>query len=198
MNRLFSYVVDHDLGIAPNPYGGICTLAKCKFSHSGHRNIVELAKVGDWVVGTGGKSDLSAGHGKLVYAMRVDEKVDLETFCTSARFAGRADTCISSSEFLERFALISHHYFYFGANAIDLKQMPVTGLDHSFEKRYSGFRSDFTASFIESFARWLGNNYTQGIGGNPCGFRLSASSCDEAAEPVPTDLRSRCTTKCKS
>jgi hypothetical protein len=26
---LFSYVVDHDLGIAPNPVCGLCTLAHC-------------------------------------------------------------------------------------------------------------------------------------------------------------------------
>ena len=35
---------------------------------------MELAEEGDWIAGTGG-ADLSksAGHGKLIYAMRVDE-----------------------------------------------------------------------------------------------------------------------------
>jgi hypothetical protein len=42
---LFSYVVDHDLGFAPNPASGYCTLVHCKFEgKSGRRNIVELAK----------------------------------------------------------------------------------------------------------------------------------------------------------
>ena len=69
--RLFSYVVDHDYGFAPNPFGGICTLAKCKYG-SKKRNIVEMAERRDWIAGTGG-ADLSksAGHGKLIYAMRV-------------------------------------------------------------------------------------------------------------------------------
>lgn len=53
--QLFSYVVDHDEGFAPNPAGGLCTLAYCKFSHSGKRNLVEMAADGDWVVGNGGK-----------------------------------------------------------------------------------------------------------------------------------------------
>ena len=70
MSKLFSYVVDHDLGFAPDPFGGFCTLAKCKYRTS-RRNIVELAQVNDWIAGTGGV-DLrkSAGHGKLIYAMR--------------------------------------------------------------------------------------------------------------------------------
>jgi len=64
MPRLYSYVVDHDLGFAPNPFGGCCTLAKCKYG-SKRRNIVEMAETGDWIAGTGG-ADLSksAGHGK--------------------------------------------------------------------------------------------------------------------------------------
>ncbi|MDQ3119099.1 MAG: hypothetical protein M3Q89_05955, partial [Verrucomicrobiota bacterium] len=46
MSRLFSCVVDHDLGLSPDPFGGYCTLAYCKFSrHGTHPNIVELARV---------------------------------------------------------------------------------------------------------------------------------------------------------
>lgn len=54
MVKLFSYVVAEDRGFAPNPTGGYCTLANCKCRHEGirWRNIVELAKVGDWIVGT--------------------------------------------------------------------------------------------------------------------------------------------------
>lgn len=44
---LFSYIVDHDLGFAPNPFGGYCTLVRCKFGgKTGRRNVVELADVG--------------------------------------------------------------------------------------------------------------------------------------------------------
>jgi hypothetical protein len=41
---LFSYVVDHDFGFAPNPKGDYYTLVHCKFGgRAGHKNIVELA-----------------------------------------------------------------------------------------------------------------------------------------------------------
>ena len=53
---LYSYVVEHDTGYAPNPDSGVCSLCRCKFRESpvSRRNIVELAKKGDWIVGTGG------------------------------------------------------------------------------------------------------------------------------------------------
>jgi Nucleotide modification associated domain 2 len=54
--KVFSYVVQHDTGYAPNPYFGVCTLCRCKFrrSRTNSKNIVELADVGDWILGTGG------------------------------------------------------------------------------------------------------------------------------------------------
>jgi hypothetical protein len=58
MRKLFSYVVDHDNGFAPNPFGGLCTLAKCKYGTPAKRNVVELANEGDWVIGTGGTCGL--------------------------------------------------------------------------------------------------------------------------------------------
>jgi hypothetical protein len=62
MATLFSYVVDHDLGFAPNPASGYCTLVHCKFGgHRTRRNIVELANEGDWLIGTGGGSKESSG-----------------------------------------------------------------------------------------------------------------------------------------
>lgn len=67
--KLFSDVVVHDKGHAPNPYFGFCTLCRCKFkkSRKARQNIVELADRGDWVIGTGGANRRkSAGHGKLV------------------------------------------------------------------------------------------------------------------------------------
>ncbi len=44
---LYTYFIPFDNGAAPNPFGGICTLAICK------PVIRRNAKAGDWVVGTG-------------------------------------------------------------------------------------------------------------------------------------------------
>src|SRR5580700_5277478 len=123
MRQLFSYVVDHDNGFAPNPFGGLCTLAKCKYGSHGRRNVVELADVGDWIIGTGGTCGLrrgeSAGVGKLIYAMRVDRKLPLSTYCSeygAARIDAQDDHVVMEG----RFALISKHFFYFGRNAVDI------------------------------------------------------------------------------
>jgi hypothetical protein len=77
--RLYSYVVRYDIGFAPNPFHGWCTLATCK------QDIRARAQVGDWIVGTGSKT-----HGlsdRLVYAMRVEEILDFDAYWVDPRFA---------------------------------------------------------------------------------------------------------------
>lgn len=64
--RLYSYIVAHDTGFAPNPFWGWCTLATCK------PRIRKSAGVGDWIIGLTPKR---AGN-RLLYAMKVEEKID--------------------------------------------------------------------------------------------------------------------------
>lgn len=75
MPTLYSYCIVHDCGSAPNPFWDVCTLAICK------PKIRRVAKVGDWVAGTGAKTapngDLS---NRLVYAMRVTEVITMEDY----------------------------------------------------------------------------------------------------------------------
>lgn len=163
--KLYSYVVEHDTGYAPNPYFGLCTLCRCKFRKrpEGKRNIVEMAEVGDWVVGTGGKSERSAGHGKLVYAMRVDEMPTREKYYR--RFSKRRrDNKSPHTDFEKRrqFALVSRHFYYFGANAIEI---PKT---LKLEKKGPGYRSDFASADICRFLEWLTKQSEPGKHGEPC------------------------------
>lgn len=71
-----------DKGFAPNPFGCSLTLATCK---PGIRN---AARVGDWVAGFTSKS--LAGHDvgseRLVYLMRVAEKLLLRDYFRDPRF----------------------------------------------------------------------------------------------------------------
>lgn len=77
--RLYSYVVRHDIGFAPNPFHGWCTLATCK------QDIRAKAQPGDWIVGTG---SAPAGLGdRLVYAMRVEEVLTYDEYWNDPRFA---------------------------------------------------------------------------------------------------------------
>src|SRR6267154_5501101 len=61
---LYTYVIEHDYGFAPNPFYGTCTLATCK------PIIREHAGVGDYLVGTGCARRKRRGY--LVYFMRVE------------------------------------------------------------------------------------------------------------------------------
>lgn len=76
--RLYSYVVRYDIGFAPNPFHGWCTLATCK------QDIRAKAQVGDWIVGTGSKAYGLAD--RLVYAMRVEEILGFDAYWTDLRF----------------------------------------------------------------------------------------------------------------
>ena len=81
---LYSYVLDHDFGFAPNPFFGVCTLATCK------PQIRERASIGDYVMGTGcakrGRS------GRFVYMMRVDEITSYDEYWAASRFERKRPT----------------------------------------------------------------------------------------------------------
>jgi hypothetical protein len=172
--KLYSYVVEHDTGRAPNPYFEVCTLCRCKYRTCPRKpkNIVELAKEGDWIVGTGGANlRKSAGHGKLVYAMRVDEKLKREEYYADRRFAekrmkkspqGDNERPRDSFEACQQFALISWHFYYFGAEAIDI---PKRILKLGLEKKGPGFRCDFPD--VGGFVKWIEAQAKPGKHGEP-------------------------------
>ena len=198
--KLYSYVVEHDTGYAPNPYLGFCTLCRCKFRKSvaGRKNIVESAKEGDWLIGTGGASKRSAGHGKLIYAMLVTEKLTREKYFSDSRFAQKKPVKTSTSTYdqkrgdneraskvfekREQFVLVSRHFFYFGNNAIDI---PAKFRRRGFEKKGPGFRCPSDPADVCRFVDWLEKERKPGKHGKPCqklidkpkGSKRCKSSC---------------------
>jgi hypothetical protein len=170
---LFSYVVDHDYGVSPNPDSDYCTLVHCKFQRraSKRRNIVESAKLGDWILGTGGRSKESSGTGTLLYFMRIDEKPPFRHFLSDKRFRGRAD-CVDRGEG-NRFALISRHYFYFGKNALNVSALPKQ-LARDLEKRGPGDRRDYPGHLLSELVKWFEQRYEIGVHGDPCGSPANA------------------------
>jgi hypothetical protein len=73
--RLFTYKVMFDAGTAPNPFGGVCTLAICK------PKIRTVAKPGDLIVGIA-----PGDEGRIVYCMQVTDTMTWESYidlCTS-------------------------------------------------------------------------------------------------------------------
>ena len=77
--KLFSYIVTHDAGFAPNPFWGYCTLACCK------PTIRRTAQKGDWIVGL---SSRKKGH-KIIYAMQVKEIIQHKEYFCDSRFAAK-------------------------------------------------------------------------------------------------------------
>jgi hypothetical protein len=182
--NLFSYVMDHDYGFSPNPYYGVCTLAHCKHKNhkNGPRNIVEMAEIGDWIVGTGGvKRKLSAGNGKIIYAMKVEEKLTLGKYYRTKRFRNkrpqkdgtyiqqRGDNFYSKDwEKKNRFVLISHRFYYFGRNAIAI---PRRFRNYPLEKKGPGYRRNFDDKFIQRLVNWFANSHKIGRHGDPCAYK---------------------------
>lgn len=87
--RFYSYVIARDYGFAPNPFGGMCTLATCK------PGIRKGSVVGDWVFGTGSASTGYQDH--LIFAMRVTEKITFNEYWEEARFQTKKPIMSGSS-----------------------------------------------------------------------------------------------------
>lgn len=78
MADVFIYVVDRDLGFAPNPFHGYCTLATCK------PRIRNSARINDWVIGVGG-GRLKA-TGRCIFAMKVTNKISFNEYWNNAEY----------------------------------------------------------------------------------------------------------------
>ena len=147
---LYSYCLRDDVGSAPNPFWGICTLVICKPS------IRRTASVGDWVVGLGSANspigDISCS---IVYAMKVTKRLSMKEYDTFCReklpekipdpknpdFRRRVGDCIydfsnfesspklrdsvhseanTGTELAGKNALLSEHFYYFGNKPVSL------------------------------------------------------------------------------
>lgn len=79
--KLYAYVIARDIGFAPNPFHGYCTLATCK------PDIRRRADIDDWIVGTGTKKSGLQDH--VVFAMRVTETLTFDEYWNDPRFADK-------------------------------------------------------------------------------------------------------------
>ncbi len=84
-----TYVVTHDYGFAPNPFGGVLTLACCK------PQIRRTARIGDWIVGT-----LPRGIDwqRLCFAAKVSEAMTFDEYFHGDRFGEKRPTMQNSGD----------------------------------------------------------------------------------------------------
>jgi hypothetical protein len=183
--RLFSYVITHDTGFAPNPYGGFLTLATCK------PKIRAAAQPGDWLMGTG--SALAVGNGRVVYAAQISEVLPIVNYGVDARFeikrpspskdrwrilgdniyAPDPDGTLKqrrnpfhSGKDVERDlsglnVLICERFWYFGSSAPELPAHLLATV-----KRGPGHRCVKSPDLLSEVIGWL-HLYPQGIVGTP-------------------------------
>jgi hypothetical protein len=83
---VFSYIVAHDTGFAPNPFGGVCTLACCK------PRIRLTAEKGDLVIGLSPK----AKGNRIVYMMRVTEQLSFAEYWRRSQYRCKRPSLHSS------------------------------------------------------------------------------------------------------
>jgi len=200
--RLCTYVVVHDTGFAPNPFGGYCTLAACTPNRQGLK-----LRLGDWLVG---HSTIARGQ-RLVYAMRISEVLDFDDYYHDPRFASKKpvlsgtwrEACgdniyyrgedgswrqapsryHTTAEYLQRDTrrprvFISESFYYFGENAPPIPA-EFTGLIRDRQ----GCQCDYPAELTQSFVRWLECTYEVGVHGDPRDRREHCQSCGTCCRP---------------
>jgi len=98
--HIFTYVIEHDLGFAPNPFHGFCTLACCK------PKIRSTAAVGDYILGFGAaKPGIS---GKLSYWMLIERILSFDQYWSDPRY-WRKRPCMLGTTYLRYGDNIYHH-----------------------------------------------------------------------------------------
>lgn len=175
-----TYVIPHDYGFAPNPYGGFLTLACCK------PRIRVASALGDWVVAT-----LPAGFGAqdVCFAGRVSAALSFDAYYNDDRFAEKRPTKTNTGDAIYRrgedgnlvqlrnrfhFAdtmahdtsvdrvLVCEEFWYFGDRSVRL----TDELARSLIKRGPGHRNNDDDAVERELHAFLGR-YPQGRIGQP-------------------------------
>lgn len=144
--NFFSYVIEHDYGLAPNPFGGYCTLAVCKPHIRKNRNL----QIGDWVIGTGSKKLDKLNH--LIYTMQVEEIISFDDYWSDVRFNYKKPKINGSLA-----QMYGDNFYYTDAKTNDWIQEPSA---HSIVSRTKHIKRDTSANkvLISSSFYYLGDN----------------------------------------
>jgi len=201
--NLYSYVITHDSGFAPNPFGGFLTLATCK------PKIRQHAQSGDWIVGTG--SARTVGNHKLVYAARIADTIPIEAYgelpeyeikrpsTRGERWRRHGDNIYFKQndewnhrrnmhhgpDSLERDVggknvLICNQFWYFGVDAIEIPPE-----FHCIIKQGPGHKKITEPDLIEAFVNWL-TALPDGQCGSPEMEDAQPKSCATSRKPTAT------------
>jgi hypothetical protein len=185
LNKLLTYIVTTDTGLAPNPFWKWCTLAVCTPNHQGSK----IGK-GDWIVGFYDKKN----GNKFLYAMEVYQRLHMDKYFHDPQFAKKKpkikgswklrcgdnfysyDECgdwqqhetlhhNSTKSFKQDtkhpYVFVAKKFWYLGTEAHALPKcfLPLVG--------GKGTRVNHSESLIEKFKTWVVKNFPKGISGLP-------------------------------
>lgn len=181
--NLYSYVITHDYGFAPNPFQGVLTLATCK------PQIRKRASVGDLIMGSGSASGI--GNGKIIFVGEVSRTPTTEEYANNALYTSKIpDESIidgkkgdniyykKAGEWYQREnpyhnysnkendlscerVLVCAKFWYFGKNA---PQIPEKF--NSFIKKGPAHKIISDKNALDDFLAWI-NTFQTGINGRP-------------------------------
>ncbi len=209
MSDLYTYVMQHDAGLAPNPFWGTCTLAVCTPNHQGSR-----AKRGDWIAGV---SDKRRGY-KLIYVMEVDERVQMNDYFRDERFAAKKpildgtarQRCGDNFYSLDATGLwiqhpnryhtgpaclvqdtrhpcvfVARRFWYLGRKAVDMPEafLPMFG--------GRGARVNHPPELVASFRAWVRASLKEGVNALPRDLEGDGCSPPSAVETLSPRHASR-------
>lgn len=195
---IYSYVVEHDLGFAPNPFHGVCSLACCK------PDIRRAAKEGDYIIGTGAVRPKLTGH--LTFWMRIEKIITFDEYWSDRRFR-RKKPVMSGTNFLRYGDNIYHrdangqfqqeysfHSLEDGSvSAGDIKRdtgktdLVLLGHDFAFwgrsgiklpreltslVKKGPGHKCNFSAEKVQAFLAWLRTQPERGFIDEPAHWQF--------------------------
>ena len=189
MTKLYTYVVRHDQGFAPNPFHGFCTLANCK------PQIRRGAQPGDWILGSASRAGGGPGH--AVFAMRVSETMGFEEYWRDPRFRNKRpsrrsvvglcgdniyhrdpttgewqqENSLHGPEEIERDTsidrvLIGDEFIYWGG---DGPPVPLF-MGEDIRTKRQGHRCRFPADVVQEFIHWIRSMEERGCVGQPGGL----------------------------
>ena len=186
----FSYKIEHDFGLAPNPFWGYCTLAVCKPQIRRSKNLT----IGSWIFGLGSRKLNNENY--LIYAMQVQEKLTFEEYWNDPRFqlkkpipngslkmiygdnfyyqengiwkqndSAHSLTDGPNKNHMNRdlggeYVLISQDFYYFGDKAIKIPERYQSGVVCPGRNICS---KKLDERIAQNFVAWLQKNFTAGI-----------------------------------
>jgi hypothetical protein len=161
--KLYSYTMTVDDGFAPNPTGGICTLAYCMVT------MRRTVQAGDYVVGLAGAEYRKRRGAEwpaypVIYAMRVTDVIGFEEFRRDERYRRHFSPHLNTDKQVDTDrVLVSDDFIYWGGDGPPLPRKLSTLI----KQKGPGHLCNFPPGVVREFVQWFESQPDRGLVGRP-------------------------------